>query len=152
MHSNRTVFYLEETENKSVYLHIFCPKLNTLGTWVKHFAIWNARSERFVPTITEKRVGGACNHPLDEAKLQVAWAYRWLMSTVEEGTMTGVEVKLMQALQSKYSFSMGFIAAGHGNLVLSNNDKLVSSCMLVDLPTVEGQICIPEYGEQISNG
>ena len=124
--SNRTVLYLEE-ESKSgnAYLHVFCPKLNAMGTWAKHFSIWSERRKQFTPEISKERVDEACQHPLEGSNLKVAWAYRFLMSIVRQGKVTGVEVKLMEVLQSKYNFDMDFMLASHGNIELSQNDKLV---------------------------
>lgn len=125
MRSNRTVFYLEETDYGNTYVHVFCPKINGPGKWAKHLAIWSQREGTFFPKVNEKQVKRACVHPLVTGKLKVAWAYRFLMAIMENGKITGVEVKLIESLQSKYNFNAEFILAGHGNNFLSDNDKLV---------------------------
>ena len=110
------ILFLETFADNRQWLHLFCPKLNSKGTWQKNIAVWSGRRQHFLPDLTQNWMRLSCRHPLRKASLRAAAAQRSQMSLLTNGKWRGVEVDLVNALQQKYNFELEYFSATHGNL------------------------------------
>lgn len=126
INSNRSLFYLEETDADMHDIHLFCPRLNDKGNWVEKLSIWNQRRKTFSPPLDRALLDQSCPHPLKRTKATVVYARRQLMAKPKaDGTIAGAEADLLRALLSKHEMDLDFVQAGHNNLKISTHDTLV---------------------------